>query len=470
VDTRSLPGRRSRLAAIQAETAAYTGKIEAGKLNGLAHDAGLKAAELKAKALSEEWPATRLEIEAIKAHSEYKVALIQAARPEGPAIHASSRDMVPGVVECAIARTAGLREPEKHYKPEIMEAADKFRALGIQETLLMFAAQNGYHGRAKITEGNLREVLMAAFPARPISAAPSAHTVTTLLTSAGNKFLLEGFNQVPQTWREVGTTRSVTDFKQVTAYRLTTGMEYEELPNGGEIKHGTAGQESYTFQAKTYAKMFGLTRQDIINDDLGAFDDLRSRLGMGAVIAMNKRFWTVWLAAVNAGTFWTTARGNKQEGAATALGETSLNTAVKLFRDMTGPDGNLIGLEPDRMLVPSALEATARKLYVSQEMRDTTASTKTMTSNIYFNRFRPVIVPELGNSNYTGYSATGWWLAANPAILASAAMCFLNGQQTPTIESSDADFNTLGIDFRGYHDFGVSMTEYRASVLSDGTN
>ena len=78
--------------------------------------------------------------------------------------------------------------------------------------------------------------------------------------------------------------------------------------------------------------------------------------------------------------------------------------------------------------------------------------------------FQPIVVPELGNSAYTGYSATTWFLLADPNILASAAMCFLNGQQSPTIEQADADFNTLGVQFRGYHDFGASMTEYRASV------
>jgi len=52
----------------------------------------------------------------------------------------------------------------------------------------------------------------------------------------------------------------------------------------------------------------------------------------------------------------------------------------------------------------------------------------------------------------------------NPAILASASVCFLNGVQTPVIESADADFDQLGIQFRGYHDFGVQTTEYRATV------
>ena len=77
-------------------------------------------------------------------------------------------------------------------------------------------------------------------------------------------------------------------------------------------------------------------------------------------------------------------------------------------------------------------------------------------------------VPQLENSDFTGYSALAWYLLCDPAILATAAMCFLNGQQSPTIESAEADFNTLGIQLRGYHDFGVSFSEYRAGVKSLG--
>jgi hypothetical protein len=102
----------------------------------------------------------------------------------------------------------------------------------------------------------------------------------------------------------------------VTAYRLNASLEYEEVGPTGEIKHGTLSQETYTMQAKTYAKMLALTRTDIINDDLGAFNDLRMRLGLGASIKMNKVAWTAFLAASNAGTFWTAARGNLVTGSA----------------------------------------------------------------------------------------------------------------------------------------------------------
>jgi len=437
----------------------YRDKVPAKDFATLTAAVRKGAIEAKAKALNDQWAVPRLETEHILAAATYKADLMVAERPKGAAIHSSSQDVSMPAVEAAFCRTLNLGDLETHFKPEVLEASDAYRNIGLQELLLICASQGGYSGRQRIRTDNLREVIQAAF---------STHTITTLLTSAGNKMLLDGFNRIPQTWRQVAAIVPVSDFKAKTMFRLTTSLEYEEVGPGGEIHHGTAAQESFQVQAKTYARMLALTRQDIINDDLGAFDDLRNRLGLGAAIALAKVFWTAWLAASDGGAFWTAARGNYQSGAPTVLGETGLNTAVKLFRDAAGPDGNLIGLEPTLLLVPSDLEASARKLYVSQEMRNTTASTKTMVANIYFNRFKPIVVPELSNSGYTGYSATAWYLLCNPAILASAHVCFLDGKQAPTIESTDADFNTLGIQSRGYHDFGVTMSEYRASVQSAG--
>ena len=47
-------------------------------------------------------------------------------------------------------------------------------------------------------------------------------------------------------------------------------------------------------------------------------------------------------------------------------------------------------------------------------------------------------------------------------------VAFLNGQQQPTIESARADFDTLGIDLRGFFDFGVDWIDYRGGVKSKG--
>ena len=61
----------------------------------------------------------------------------------------------------------------------------------------------------------------------------------------------------------------------------------------------------------------------------------------------------------------------------------------------------------------------------------------------------------------------------------SAALCGMVGRLndkkdgTPgklhdTIETADADFNVLGIQMRGYHDFGVALQDPKGGVKSKG--
>jgi hypothetical protein len=47
-------------------------------------------------------------------------------------------------------------------------------------------------------------------------------------------------------------------------------------------------------------------------------------------------------------------------------------------------------------------------------------------------------------------------------------IAFLNGRQEPIVESADAEFQTLGIQFRGYFDLGVAQQEFRAGVRAAG--
>jgi len=47
-------------------------------------------------------------------------------------------------------------------------------------------------------------------------------------------------------------------------------------------------------------------------------------------------------------------------------------------------------------------------------------------------------------------------------------VCFLDGNESPVVDSADAVFDQLGVQFRGYHDFGVAQAEWRAGVKSAG--
>lgn len=403
---------------------------------------------IAAKAISEKWDKNKAELE-----------VLRASRPSaGIGIKTEQQNVNSNVLEAAALMSGGIKADEvsKSYDAKTIDAASKiFKGrLSLNELIIEAARMNGFVPRSFRNE--MRPTLEAAFSTLDLSG---------ILGNVANKFLLQGFNGIEQTWRSIAGIRPVKDFKQTTAYRLSGGFEYDEVGPDGELKHGTVGEDSYTNQAKTYGKMFSITRQDLINDDLGALTVVPQRIGRGGALKLNTVFWTAFM---DNSTFFTSARGNYTDGATTALSINALTAAELLFLNQTDSDSNPLAITPQILLVPNALNAVAAQLMNSTEIRDTTSSTKYATSNPHAGKFKVERSSYLSNSSITGYSSTAWYLLANPADLAVIEVVFLNGVETPTVESADADFNTLGIQMRGYFDFGVSKQEYRAGVKVKG--
>ena len=231
------------------------------------------------------------------------------------------------------------------------------------------------------------------------------------------------------------------------------------------MKHGTLGNEIYTNKADTYGLMLSVDRRDIVNDDLGAITTVPRKLGRGSGLKINDVFWTVFL---NNSAFFTVGNKNYLAGADTVLGIDGLTKAEVAFMDQVDSDGKPIGVMPSIMLVPTALSAIATQLNKSLEIRDTTASNKYPIANPHQGKFRAEVSRYLGNARYAGSSVKSWYLLSDPADLPLIEVAFLNGQESPTIETAEADFNVLGIQMRGYHDFGMALQDPRAGVKSVG--
>jgi hypothetical protein len=280
-----------------------------------------------------------------------------------------------------------------------------------------------------------------------------------------NKFLLDGFFSVERTWRNICAVRNVSDFKTVTSYRLVGKDQYEQVAPGGELKHGTLGNETYTNKADTYGLMLSIDRRDFFNDDLGAITTVPQKLGRGSGLTINDVFWTIFL---NNAAFFTAGNANFISGATTALGIDGLTSGEVAFLDQVDGDGKPIGVMPAILLVPTALSAIGSQLFKSMELRDTTANTKFPVSNPHQGKFRVEVSRYLGNAKYPGFSAKAWYLLAEPTDLPVIEVAFLNGQESPTIETAEADFNVLGVQMRGYHDFGVALQDPRGGVKAKG--
>ncbi|MCA9134283.1 MAG: hypothetical protein KDA45_14040, partial [Planctomycetales bacterium] len=203
--------------------------------------------------------------------TEFELAVLRATRHEGGTrVNSQHGSDSPELIEAAVARSIGDPDLEKAYKPEILEASEKqFKnGLSLIELMMISARRNGYRD---ISHRDLKPLLQAAFA--PVQAASGASTYDLggVLSNVANKMIKAGFESVEQEWRKVSAIAPVNDLKEMKSYSLTGDFEYKEVGKGGELAHAQMGEEEYSNRAKTYGRLFALTRTDFINDDLGAF-------------------------------------------------------------------------------------------------------------------------------------------------------------------------------------------------------
>jgi hypothetical protein len=384
-----------------------------------------------------------------KVETMEKLIATRDERPAAPAIHmAQPNARTPEVIEAAFALQGGLPNVEKSYDAKTLEAAAKIqRTTSLGEVLLSAAEEGGYTGSRRISAATLRPILAAAW---------ATHSIGGILSSTVNKFLLAGFNGVESSWRSISSVRSVNDFKTLTSYRLNGGFVFEKVANGGELKNASAGDESRTISADTYGIMTSVTRTDLINDDLGALTAVPQRIGRGGALKLNSVFWASFQ---DDSAFFTTARNNKKATAG-ALSLANLKAIATMFRKLKDPDGHPVAVEPRVLLVPADIELAAAEIMGSALLVG--GSSAAPDRNVLAGRYQVVSTSYLS-------SAEDYYLLASPADLPVMEVAFLNGVQSPIVETAEADFNTLGVQMRGYFDFGVAKAEYLAGVKADAS-
>lgn len=305
------------------------------------------------------------------------------------------------------------------------------------------------------------------------SAGFSTVSLPGILSRVANKAMLQSYNSGAGVAREFCAETDTTDFKQFDRYRMTEAGDFEEVGATGEIKNSTLTEETLSNQVKTYGRMFGITRQMLINDDLGAMLAIPSLLGKMAARTLEKSVISL-LANASTGAastnfFFSTSTAKKKAnyaaGAATALDIDALGTAYKLFLDQVDSQGNPIMVEPGLLLVTNKNAVNARKLFNDSAYRFTNADTKETTENQWQGMFRPLVSPFLSQ---LGTTEDEYYLLPVPTDTAVINIAYLRGQRAPVISQSDVDFQQLGVQMRGVFDFGVALWDQRLAVKMAG--
>lgn len=427
---------------------------ELRRMNRIADICGGRHADIEAQAIEEGWDETRTEL-----------TILRAERPQAPAVGSGTPTLNSRTLEAAACLSAGIAEAAllKEFGERTLDAAVPLEHIGLRELVAECARLEGQDVPRVFGDG--KDTIRAGF---------STLSLPGILESVMNRTMLAAYQETPIAALDLCAIGSVSDFKEVSRYRLLGTGGFEKVAPDGELKHGQLAEQKFSNKADTYGQILMLTRQDIINDDLNAFLDITRQMGRSGAESIDDLFFTMLLG--NPGGFFGAGNSNYLAGADTAFGSESLTDGKTLFRKQkAGPgkkakDQKPINVRPDLLVVPVELETEAELLMgSSQLMIDASGSpTKIPVDNPHRNKYRVVSMPHLSDSYYAGASALAWYLFANPKVVPAFELVFLNGRRTPVIERVEAPPNMLGMGFRGYVDVGLNTQDSRGAVKVKG--
>lgn len=360
----------------------------------------------------------------------------------------------------------------------VEDEADKFRSAAQQAILARAGAAGEKIDHANPLRGaTLLDIAKASLrragkadDGLPMGVVASAFTQSgsdfpILLENAMHKTLQATYAAAALTWNRFCATGSVSDFRDHKRYRVGSLGNLDEKNELGEFKNKAIPDgERATIAAKTVGNIINLSREAIINDDLGAFMGLAAMQGRAA--ARTVEAYVYALLAQNGGlgpvmadgkTLFHADHGNVTTAAALSMAALDADrVAMASQRDVSGAD--YLDLRPAVLLVPIGLGGTARSINDAQYDPDT--ANKLQKPNIVNGLLRDIVdTPRL--------TGTRRYLFADAAEAPVLEVAFMNGMQTPVLEN-ETGFTVDGSRFKVRLDFGVAAIDYRGAVTNAG--
>ncbi|HPG23809.1 MAG TPA: Mu-like prophage major head subunit gpT family protein [Amaricoccus sp.] len=305
------------------------------------------------------------------------------------------------------------------------------------------------------------ESTMALSPASLVTRA--LHTTSDfpiILGDTVGRVLRDAYQAAPSGIRRLGRQTTARDFRAVNKIMLGEAPLLEKLNEHGEIKAGTMAEAREAYKVETWARKIGVTRQVLVNDDLGAFADLARRMGQAAAETEARILVTLLEAGSGNGptlsdgkTMFHADHGNKA-GTGAAISDATLSAARLALRTQKGIEDRTIRVTPRNLLVPPALETTAEKWLAS------IAPATAADVNPFSGSLSLVVEPRLS-------SATRWYVTADPGEIDGLEFAYLSGAEGPQVESRSG-WDVDGVEIRVILDFGAGFIDHRGWFMNAG--
>jgi HK97 family phage prohead protease len=352
------------------------------------------------------------------------------------------------IEEALYARMSGSAPPE---------AACEFRGMSMLALASEMLVRSGQRDVHRLTADQIFTACAWNSGARSMGGLHTASDFPELLLGAGQRYLLDQFQAAASVIKLLSRERTANDFRDISGLQLSAGGVLEQVAEAGEYKRGTFAERKETYRVTTFGKIFGLSRQAIVNDDLHAFTDANQKLARAAAEQEAQLFADLVNSNPVMGdtkTLFHSGHGNLA-GSGGAPDVTTLDAARLAMRSQKDPDGvTPLAAVPKYMLASPKRETVIEQLLVA-----TINPTQATDTNPFNGKLTPLIDPRL--------TADPWYLFADPTALPVLEHAYLQGRSGPEIfikEGWDVD----GTEFKVRLDFGAGVVDFHGAYKNPG--
>jgi len=287
----------------------------------------------------------------------------------------------------------------------------------------------------------------------------------SIVNNTVHKSMATAYRAAQTTYKRWTGRGSNPDFKAATHYQISEAGDLQQMTQSGEFKFDEMTDQGVNKAVATFGRGFGFTRQAMINDDIGVLTRVPEAYTRAADRGVNRLVYRmlgtnpVIFDGANLFTAGAPHSNLAAVPAAIAVGPVGLGRAA--MRIQTNLRGNeTLNIGPRFLLVPAALETVGQ-----QFLSTALLATAQGTVNPFAGALELVVDAEL--DALTAPAPFPWFLAADPADVDTIEVTYLNGDDMPKLESQ-VGFDFLGIKWRIYIDYGVTVLDYRGLYMNAG--